>query len=129
MNGFLLDTQAAIWYLDGNALLSKNIIDLISDPSNNLFVSRVSFWEIAIKVSLGKLSLGVDLSTMMDHCQKAGFIILGLENEHILELQNLPFHHKDPFDRLLISQCKAEEIDIISSDFAFDAYPVNRIWM
>jgi PIN domain nuclease of toxin-antitoxin system len=105
MGYYLLDTQALIWYFDGNKQLPAPIANAISDISNSVFVSRVSFWEISIKLSLGKLKLSVDLFTLMQHCEQAGFMILGLENEHILALQELPFHHRDPLDRLLVAQC------------------------
>jgi PIN domain nuclease of toxin-antitoxin system len=127
-NGYLLDTQAIIWYFSGSNDLDKQIADEISNPENAIFISRISFWEISIKSALGKLRLGADLESLMRQCQQAGFVIIGLENEHILTLENLPSHHRDPFDRILIAQCMAEELEIISSDAALDSYPVSRKW-
>jgi len=128
MGNYLLDTQAVIWYFDGNKHLPAHIANTISDISNSVFVSRVSFWEISIKLNLGKLKLSVDLFTLMQQCENAGFFILGLENEHILELQELPLHHRDPFDRLLVAQCLTEDLKIISIDEVLDNYAVERIW-
>jgi PIN domain nuclease of toxin-antitoxin system len=91
-------------------------------------VSRASFWELSIKISIGKLRLSLELGQIMESCEKAGFGILSIENEHILQLKNLEHHHRDPFDRMLISQCLAEDMNIISSDQAFDFYPIQRIW-
>ncbi len=127
-NSFLLDTQAIIWYFNGSNNLDKQLADEISNPENAVFVSRISFWEISIKVALGKLRLSSNLETLMFQCQQAGFVILGLENEHILMLEQLHSHHRDPFDRILIAQCMAEELEIISSDATLDAYPIIRKW-
>lgn len=125
---YLLDTQVLIWYFDGNPLLDQLLAKEISDPDNSVFISKISFWEISIKISLGKLRLGAELQTLMQQCEQAGFGLLGLENEHILLLQTLTPHHRDPFDRILLAQCITEGLEIISSDAAFDAYPVVRRW-
>ena len=125
---FLLDTQVIIWYFNGSSELKQQMADEISNPDNAIFISRISFWEISIKTALGKLRLGAELKSLMLQCQQSGFFILGLENEHILALEKLQSYHKDPFDRILIAQCLAEELEIISSDAAIDSYPVGRIW-
>jgi PIN domain nuclease of toxin-antitoxin system len=125
---YLFDTQALIWYFDGNPALPDSISKIISETQNIVMVSRASFWELSIKISIGKLRLSLELGQIMESCEKAGFGILGIENEHILQLKNLEHHHRDPFDRMLISQCLAEDMNIISSDQAFDFYPIQRIW-
>jgi PIN domain nuclease of toxin-antitoxin system len=125
---YLLDTQVLIWYFDGNPQLDQLLAKEISDPDNAVFISRISFWEISIKISLGKLRLGAELQTLIQQSEQAGFGLLGLENEHILLLQTLAPHHRDPFDRILLAQCITEGLEIISSDAAFDAYPVVRRW-
>ena len=125
---YLFDTQALIWYFDGNPALPDSISKIISETQNIVMVSRASFWELSIKISIGKLRLSLELGQIMESCEKAGFGILGIENEHILQLKNLEHHHRDPFDRMLLSQCLAEDMNIISSDQAFDFYPIQRIW-
>ena len=101
------------------------------DPGNKVMISPASFWEIAIKVSIGKLALHQPYRDFLDKCLgPGGFRVLPIEPAHTTRLAEMPFPpgHKDPFDRLLIAQAIVEGIPIISVDVAFDAYPVRRIW-
>jgi len=127
----LLDTHTLIWFALNNPLLSVTAQVLIEDLNNEILISPASLWEIAIKVSIGKLSLNRPYEDLVDECFQPGmFKLLPIEPVHTNRLVTLPYpsRHKDPFDRLLIAQAIVEDIPIISADVAFDAYPVRRIW-
>jgi PIN domain nuclease of toxin-antitoxin system len=127
----LLDTHTLIWYALDAVHLSETARGLIADTDNEILVSPASFWEIAIKVSIGKLALQRSFEDFLDLCLgPQGFRILPIEPSHTIRLASMPFPpgHKDPFDRLLIAQALVEGIPIISVDVAFDAYSVPRIW-
>lgn len=101
----------------------------IEDADHDKFLSVASIWEAAIKVSLGKLDLSISLDVVVDEgAVKNGIALLDVRREHAVAVQHLPFHHRDPFDRLLISQAMTERMDIVSADESLDAYPVHRIW-
>lgn len=102
---------------------------MISDAGNAIFLSPATYWEIAIKVSLRKWILNRPYQELVDIAVvKYGFQILPILPTHTERLLNLPFHHRDPFDRLLISQAMVEQLSVISADTAFDAYPIERHW-
>ncbi len=127
----LLDTHTLIWFVLADPLLSVIARALIEDPNNEIMVSPASFWEIAIKVSKGKLALNQPYGNFIDLClNQYGFRGLPIGPAHTTQLATLPFPpgHKDPFDRLLIAQAIVENIPIISVDGAYDHYPVRRIW-
>jgi PIN domain nuclease of toxin-antitoxin system len=126
---FLLDTHTLIWFFQDDPLLSGGAKVLIEEPSNRKRVSIATCWEIAIKVGLGKLNLGGPTRPYLDRAiARSNFDLLPITLEHATEVEGLPHHHKDPFDRLLIAQAIVESLPIISADSAFDAYPVRRIW-
>ena len=126
---YLLDTHALLWYTLGDPKMSGAATALIVDPANEILISPACYWEIAIKVSIGKLSLHQPYEDFMDDClNKYGFAILPVEPKHTARVIGLPFHHKDPFDRLLVAQALVENIPIISNDPALDAYGVKRLW-
>jgi PIN domain nuclease of toxin-antitoxin system len=125
----LLDTHTFLWFIMGNFSLSADARALIEDPANEKFLSVASLWEIAIKVSVGKLGLSAPFNTLIPQQLSAnGFELLRLEINHAAALIGLPFHHRDPFDRLLIAQAMVEQVQIVSLDLAFDAYPISRLW-
>jgi len=125
----LLDTHAFLWFVWDDAHLSQTAKDTITDPNNRKLVSVASVWEIGIKVSLQKLDLGMPyLPFMQSQLAINLFEILSLTLEHGSEISRLPFHHRDPFDRLMIAQSMCEQIPIVSADPAFDAYSIKRIW-
>jgi len=127
----LLDTHSLIWFALDGPRLSATARALIEDPANEVMISPASLWEIAIKVSLGKLPLNGPYEDFVDECLKRQmFQILPIEPKHTSHVASLSFPpgHKDPFDRLLIAQAIVEDIPIIGVDAAFDAYPVRRIW-
>jgi len=125
---YLIDTQILLWIFGKSDQLTARATQIIKDQKNSLCVSKVSFWEAAIKVNIGKLTLPFELETLVQETLSNNIEILEIEMRHILEHVNLPIHHRDPFDRLIISQAIAEELPVISSDEKFSLYDVKRIW-
>jgi PIN domain nuclease of toxin-antitoxin system len=119
--GFLLDTNILLWWLANDPKLSADIREVIKNPVNDCFVSAVTVWEIAIKNSLGKLRQPDDLLVVI---RDNRFQILDISAVHCLRVGSLPWHHKDPFDRLLISQALVENLTLISADEKFKFYDV-----
>lgn len=125
----LLDTHAFLWFIMGSPNLSSSARALIEDVTNEKLFSVASLWEMAIKLSLGKLTLSAPFGLMIPQQLSLNSIeLLNIKIEHTATVAFLPFHHRDPFDRLLIAQAIVEEIPIISIDTAFDAYSVTRLW-
>lgn len=125
----LLDTHVLIWWSISPSNLSENVYKLLDDQVNNLFFSLASIWEMQIKLQIGKLTLNLPLPELIeDQCKTNGLQLLPIETSHIYALNNLPSHHKDPFDRLLIAQGIVEQIPIVSIDEVFDNYPIQRLW-
>lgn len=125
----LLDTHALYWYIEGDPQLSAIARTLIQDASNEVLISPASYWEIAIKVSLGKWRLNRPYEDFIDiGLKQYGFLILPILPAHTARLIEIPFHHKDPFDRLLVAQALAEGASVVSADSAFDDYDVTRLW-
>jgi len=123
----LIDTQSFIWFFEDNPRLPASV-RLFMEKRNTLVVSIASFWEITIKTSLGKLAVPEGISGLMDKALLKGFKILPIEREHLIVLSTLEFIHRDPFDRIIISQAIAENMPLVSSDSVFKQYPVNHIW-
>jgi PIN domain nuclease of toxin-antitoxin system len=125
----LLDTHTFLWFLLDAPQLSTTARDVVVDPTNDIEVSPATYWEIAIKISLGKYELPEPYDVFIEReIASNDFRILPIEPKHTAVLTTLPFHHRDPFDRLLIAQAMVEAIPILSIDAAFDAYPVTRLW-
>lgn len=128
----ILDTHAFIWYVEGSPLLSQAAKYNIEDPANQCFISLASLWEMSIKISLGKLELKGDFETVLEDIARNGFDLQPIIFDHIQQNTKLDWHHKDPFDRILIAQCVVEDMPIISRDVVFDAYftgaSPGRIW-
>jgi PIN domain nuclease of toxin-antitoxin system len=125
----LLDTHAFLWFVLGDAQSSSTARSYILDSAHTKLISPASYWEIAIKISIGKYTLNTSYELFTQRgIAGNGFEILPIELKHAVVLTVLPFHHRDPFDRLLIAQAMAEQIPIISNDPAFDAYPITRLW-
>lgn len=121
----LLDTHVLLWYLEGHTNLSVTQRQLIEDRRNQVAVSAVSLWEMTIKVSIGKLALLDDLATIEETLLQQGIHVLPIQTAHLQRLLSLPFHHRDPFDRLIIAQALTEEMTLVSDDAAFSAYAVS----
>jgi PIN domain nuclease of toxin-antitoxin system len=125
----LLDTHAFLWFVGGNASLSKKARTLIEDETNRVFLSVASLWEIAIKISLGKLTINESFETLIPEQLSAnGIELLDISVSHTTMIADLPFHHRDPFDRLLVAQAQVEQFSLVSKDEIFDTYGINRLW-
>jgi PIN domain nuclease of toxin-antitoxin system len=124
----LLDTHTFLWFIDDNPRLSQRAKALLESDADSLL--RVgSLWEISIKVSIGKLSLAQPFDTFVPQQLADNDIeILPISLAHLGAVSTLPFHHRDPFDRLLVAQAMTEQVPIVSADTAFDAYSVKRLW-
>ena len=125
----LLDTHTPLWFIAGSANLSASARGLIEYAANEKFVSAASVWEIAIKVSIGKPALSASFDVLFPHqLEINGFELLPVKIEHASVVAGLPFHHRDPFDRLLLAQAIKEEMTLVSADKNFDDYAINRLW-
>ena len=123
----LIDTHILIWFLEGNNLLSKPNRQIIADSNNDVFISIASLWEIAIKISIGKLTLNNPLADVIKQIAADDIEILPISPEHILSVSTLPFHHRDPFDRIIISQAQIENLPIMTKDQEFSNYAIKII--
>ncbi|ETR69010.1 MAG: PilT protein-like protein [Candidatus Magnetoglobus multicellularis str. Araruama] len=125
----LLDTNSFLWFISGNEKLSIKARNFIEDFENELVLSIASLWEIAIKVSIGKLQLLKHFDILIpEKIEENEIEILNLELKHFSTMMKLPFHHRDPFDRIIIAQSITENISLITSDGIFEDYLVKVIW-
>ncbi|UCF84697.1 MAG: type II toxin-antitoxin system VapC family toxin [Desulfobacteraceae bacterium] len=125
----LLDTHAFLWLVTGDYRLSEMARQTFLNTENMLFFSAASLWEICIKISLGKISLKRGwLQTIQDEMVVNAIQWLPIEMPHCAELTKLPFHHRDPFDRLLIAQAMVEDMQLLSRDTHLSAYAIKRVW-
>ncbi|MBD2110208.1 type II toxin-antitoxin system VapC family toxin [Nodosilinea sp. FACHB-13] len=123
----LLDTHILLWFLEDNPKLPPSLKSMIED-SDSVFASIVSLWEIAIKLSINKLELQVEFQSLPDVLGELEIRMLPLAFADTAQYLNLPLHHRDPFDRMLIAQAMTNSLAIASADTAFDAYPIQRRW-
>jgi PIN domain nuclease of toxin-antitoxin system len=125
----LLDTHAFIWWMQDDARLSTGARTLLRDRANDVFVSIASIWEIAIKVGVGRLRMPGELRVFLtDQVARIGLPLLPIAFEHVVAVHALPQHHRDPFDRLLIAQCRQERLALVSRDGKLAAYDVELVW-
>ncbi len=124
----LVDTHALLWFAAGDERLSRNARSAIESQDTTTFVSIASWWEIAIKCSLDKLRLDTSLEDFMADRIDEGFRVLRIEMLHLPRLAALPFHHRDPFDRLIICQALAEDMSVCTGDGQFKPYGVGLVW-
>ncbi|WP_437668785.1 type II toxin-antitoxin system VapC family toxin [Sorangium sp. So ce131] len=123
-----MDTHVFLWFLANDPQLSVEAQRALEEPANELVMSAASPWEIAIKVSLGKLTIPGDIEVFINqHMMMNDIALLDISLRRVARVSSLPFHHRDPFDRLMIAQALVEDIPIVSQDVAFDAYGVKRI--
>jgi PIN domain nuclease of toxin-antitoxin system len=122
---FLLDTHALLWWLSDDSQLGRQARELVEDPGNDVLVSMVSLWEIAVKTRIGKLQ--ADIKEITDAVQQEGFTLLDIAVTHLLTLAGLPVHHRDPFDHLLIAQAITEGATFISENGNTARYPVRMV--
>ncbi|YAF97901.1 MAG: type II toxin-antitoxin system VapC family toxin [Nodularia sp. CChRGM 3473] len=127
MNAFLLDTHAFIWLTENDSSLPDDL-RIIIDTADMVYLSIASLWEIAIKLKLGKLSLQRNYETIGSALEVSDILILPISFADTVQVRNLPLHHGDPFDRMLIAQAMNHSLIIISRDTKFDAYFVQRMW-
>lgn len=125
---FLLDTHTFIWFINGDSSLPNNIIGEIKNLKNQCFISIASIWEIAIKCKLNKLSLNADFNRILDFLDYNQIEILPISFNHIIKLNELDFHHRDPFDRILIAQGISENLTILTKDQNFSFYKAKTLW-
>ena len=125
----LLDTHAFLWFVGGDPQITPHARQLIEDPANQSLLSMASLWEMAIKLSIGKLGFGQSFESFVsEQLSGNGMELLGIALPHLAVVASLPFHHRDPFDRLLVAQAMHEQMPMISADPAFDAYGIRRLW-
>ncbi len=125
----LLDTHVLLWLIAGDKRLSETAVKVFLDKNNTLFLSAISFWEICIKISLGKLKLHENWEQIInDELSFNNIQWLQIEKEHCIKLVTLPFHHRDPFDRMLIAQTMVEDTQLLSCDKKMSNYRISVIW-
>lgn len=126
---FLLDTHAFLWFVWDDPQLSPTAKAIIQAAENEIYLSAASPWEVSIKISTGKLAIGQDVEPFFsDHLSRNRMTLLPILLPHVDKVARLPFHHKDPFDRLLIAQSLVENLDFITADAVFDRYEIARVW-
>ena len=127
MSGILLDTHIFVWALSDPDRVPASAWPLLRDPSRHLYLSVASAWELAIKTARGMISLpGGVRGFVGDGCRATGVVLLGIDLAHASEVERLPHHHRDPFDRMLIAQARVEGLSLLSVDRALHAYDVAR---
>ncbi len=125
----LLDTQVFLWWVGGERKLSRRAKAAIGSPRAECFLSVASGWEMAIKLSLGKLRIdGAFERFLPEQIAANGFLALPVELKHVARVARLPFLHRDPFDRLLVAQALEEELAVATADSVFSDYGVKRVW-
>ena len=125
----LLDTHAFLWWVEGTPTLGRRARAEVSNPDNEVLLSIASCWELAIKLSLGKLRLTQSLDRFIpEQLTRNGFALFGVEFRHVVRVADLPFHHRDPFDRVLVAQALQDELAIVSGDRVFRKYGVSVVW-
>ncbi|MCH8317840.1 MAG: type II toxin-antitoxin system VapC family toxin [Bacteroidetes bacterium] len=125
----MIDTHTLLWFLEDSKKLSSKAKNLIEHSrEGNISISIASFWEIAIKLSIGKLKTNISLKSLIKKTIEEKIDILHITPESLVEVENLPFYHKDPFDRMIIATAITIQVLIISKDEKFDKYEIERIW-
>jgi PIN domain nuclease of toxin-antitoxin system len=125
----LIDTHAFLWFIEDNEKLSNKAKNVIENENNRKFLSLASVWELARKYSIGKIKFEQNFNDFIDEQLAVNNItLLAIKLEHIKIVSQLTLHHKDPFDRLIITQAIAENLPIISIDNIFDSYAIQKIW-
>jgi PIN domain nuclease of toxin-antitoxin system len=125
----LLDTHTFLWWINNDPLLSDSARSAVASVQNDCFLSLASCWELAIKSSIGKLRLTKPVERFIPEELAANdFQLLAIDFRHVAKVETLPFHHRDPFDRLLVAQVLTEKMSIVSADTVLSKYGVKRIW-
>ena len=125
----LLDTHVFLWWVEDALELSDAAHAAISDPGNTCYLSLASCWELSIKSCIGKIKLKKPLERFVsEQMQKNGFLLLNIELRHVAKVESLALHHRDPFDRLLVTQAKVERMTLVTIDAALSDYGIRCIW-
>ena len=122
---YLLDSHILLWILEDNERLSSRLREMLSAEYVKNYVSMATIWEIAIKASLGKLQLDGGISNVVKYVEGSGIDIISIEPSHVEIIEKLEFHHKDPFDRIIIATAIKEKMVVVSADQYFDLYEVQ----
>ena len=128
MSGYLLDTHTAIWFFNDNAELSSTADQIISDGNNRIYLSIASAWELAIKIGIGKMEFGGKSAGFLRLAEQCNITIIPIKAAHLTAYEQLPFLHRDPFDRLIIATALAEQMTLITADENITRYDVSHIW-
>jgi len=126
--GYLFDTHVLLWHLAGDERLPQNIRELIENPTATKYISIASAWEVAIKISIGKLSYGGGAKNFWGDIMNGGFKELPLAISAIDVLESLEYHHKDPFDRIIVASAVSENLLLVTGDEIFKGYSVDILW-
>lgn len=125
----LVDAHCLIWALDEPSRLTPAAVAALEDPANELLISAGTMWELSIKTGLGKLRLSLPFRGWVEQAiADLGLVVLPITLESCDRQASLPFHHRDPFDRLLAAQALVESIKVVSADAMLDQYGVDRVW-
>lgn len=125
----LLDTHAFLWFTGADKRLSATARSTIEDPENSCLLSMASAWELSIKASQGKITFDEPFESFLpEQLRLNGFDFFNITWQHVAQVHSLPFHHRDPFDRLIVSQALVDELPVITRDGSFTAYGVETIW-
>jgi PIN domain nuclease of toxin-antitoxin system len=125
---YILDTHTLIWFLNGDNRISEKSREIIENQDNIKFVSIATVWEIAIKTSLDKFRFDKGFKKFLDLIEDNGFEIIPISFDHVLTVSTLQFIHRDPFDRLIVSQALTDKLTILTKDEYIEKYEVNTIW-
>ena len=125
---YLLDTHALIWYFEDSPDIPENVKMIIDNNTTKKFISTASLWEIAIKMSIGKLTMGLRFDEVLTEVENSDLLVLQVENKYLNKVFELPFLHKDPFDRLIIATALTENMTIITIDENIQKYNVSWLW-
>jgi PIN domain nuclease of toxin-antitoxin system len=128
MGGYLLDTHTAIWFFNGDAMLSAKAQHIVRNRSNAVYLSIVSAWEVAIKLGIGKLDIAGRSADFIHDAESNEIIIIPIKTSHLTTLESLPLIHRDPFDRLLVATAISEQMTFITADKNIAQYDVPLIW-
>jgi PIN domain nuclease of toxin-antitoxin system len=126
--GFLLDTHALLWFIQGDPQLSDRARVIITTDTNPLYLSVASLWEITIKLNIGKLTIGHTIDEIYRLLNQLNIEVLPISQSDLEQYLTLPLHHRDPFDRLLIAQSISQNLVLVSTDSAFSAYSIQQLW-
>ena len=128
MTPMLLDTHTAIWFFNGSPSLSETAKQAILDPNNRISISVASVWELVVKINVGKLEFSGGVAGFLKLIDNNGFRLLNIASKHLIELERLPLHHRDPFDRILIATAISERLSFVTADRNMPLYSLQCVW-